>query len=83
MTASSWLAAPWEALLRIMSILLVLAIPVGLILIVVGLLQTFRPEPEPNAEERLRRRYVQGEITQSEFESMRSVLYPEGDGEGR
>lgn len=77
------LAAPWGALFRLMSILLVLAIPVGLILVVVGLLQYFRPEPEPDADERLRRRYVQGEITQSEFEAMRSVLHPDENGAGR
>lgn len=64
----------WTALLGVLSLLLTLAIPVGVVLVAVGLLQYFRPEPEPGAFERLRRRYADGEISLSEFEEMRRTL---------
>lgn len=66
------------AFLGFVSLLLVLAIPVGLVLVVVGLIQYFRPDPEPDALERLRRRYADGEITLSEYEEMRATLEREG-----
>ena len=65
---------PWTQLLTLLSLLMILAIPVGLVLVAVGVVQYFRPLPEPDALERLARRYADGEITLSEYEEMRAQI---------
>lgn len=68
MSSSMGLFTP---VLFILEILLSLAIPVGLVLVIVGLVQYFRPQPvEPGPEEILKRRYASGEITLSEYEEL-------------
>lgn len=64
----------WTRILSFLSLLLAFAIPVGLVLIVVGLIQFFRPDPGPDAEEVLRRRYALGEISESEYREMLKTL---------
>ncbi len=62
---------PWVALSGILSALAVLAVPVGLVLVIVGLVQFFRPaETPPDPEEILKGRYARGEISLSEYEEM-------------
>ncbi len=69
MTVTS--ATPWVALTGILSALAILAVPVGLVLVIVGLVQFFRPaETSPGPEEILKSRYAQGEISLSEYEEM-------------
>ncbi len=53
--------------LRILSLL---AIPVGLVLVIVGLVRYLSPPPFDSAEVILRRRYAQGEISLSEYRQL-------------
>jgi uncharacterized membrane protein len=70
---------PWAALTGILSALAVLAVPVGLVLVIVGLVQFFRPaETPPGPEEILKSRYAGGEISLSEYEEMLRTI--RGDG---
>lgn len=67
-------ASPLLTALRLFASLLLLAIPVGIVMMLIGLVQYFRPAYEPSALEILQRRYAQGEITQSEYEELRKTL---------
>lgn len=69
MTVTTTTAMPWVALGGAFSILALLAIPVGLLLVIEGIIQFFRP-PGPRPEEILKARYASGEISQAQFEEM-------------
>ncbi|MDA8346031.1 MAG: SHOCT domain-containing protein [Thermaerobacter sp.] len=67
--------SPWLSILTVMTMLLVLAIPVGLVLVIVGLVQYFRPVPQAvGPEDTLKHRYAAGEISLSEYEEMLRTL---------
>ncbi len=72
--------SPWMPILSVLMELLVLAIPVGIVLVIVGLVQYFRPQAQPpSAEETLRRRFAGGEISRTEYDEMLRAL--RGDAE--
>ncbi len=67
--------SPLATVVSFLMLLLALAIPVGLVLVIVGLVQYFRPVPQsPNPEDTLRQRYAAGEISLSEYEEMLRTL---------
>lgn len=51
-------------------------VPVGIILIVVGLIRYFWPR-EDDPRTILQRRYARGEISRSEFEELWNALFPQ------
>lgn len=67
--------SPWLTVVTVLLELLILAIPVGLALVIVGLVQFFTPQTAPiGPEELLKRRYAAGEISLSEYEEMLRTL---------
>lgn len=80
MTTTTVMSTPWVVLSGIITPLAVLAIPIGLVLVIVGLVQYFRPALTPQGpEEILKARYAAGEITLSEYEEMLRTLRGEGE----
>ena len=62
---------PWPALNGILTALAILAVPIGFVMVIIGLVQFFRPPASPlSPEEILKTRYAQGEISLSEYEEM-------------
>ncbi|MDA8346028.1 MAG: SHOCT domain-containing protein [Thermaerobacter sp.] len=65
----------WLSIVTLFMEFLVLALPVGLVLVIVGLVQYFRPQPAAlGPEETARRRYASGEISRTEFDEMVHTL---------
>ena len=65
----------WLSLVTLFMELLVLALPVGLVLVIVGLVQYFGSVPAPlGPEETAKQRYAAGAISRSEFEEMLRTL---------
>ena len=67
------LAPPFYWVLPLVTLLAELALPVGVVLVIVGLVRYFRPAVE-TAEDILDRRYAAGEISFSEYNALRQDL---------
>jgi uncharacterized membrane protein len=65
----------WLSLVTLLMEFFVLALPVGLVLVIIGIVQYFRPLPAAlSPEDTLRLRFAAGEISQSEFEETLRTL---------